>query len=82
MANLRGYLYQYYKIMEHLLNSAQGTPWLVHISEVADSNVKDANDFLKEKDKAKVKVINVKMKGKIGLSISQAKEKTKANYQL
>ncbi|MDD2212431.1 MAG: S1 RNA-binding domain-containing protein [Clostridia bacterium] len=48
-----------------------GTTGLVHISEVADTYVKDVKDFLKEKDKIKVKVINIDEKGKIGLSIKQ-----------
>ena len=48
-----------------------GTTGLVHISEVADSYVKDVKDFLKEKDKIKVKVIHIDEKGKIGLSIKQ-----------
>ena len=54
-----------------------GQTGLVHISEVADTYVKDVNDFLKDKDKVKVKVINVDESGKIGLSIRQAKEKPK-----
>lgn len=49
-----------------------GATGLVHISEVADTYVKDVKDFLKEKDKIKVKVINIDPKGKIGLSIKQA----------
>ena len=54
-----------------------GQTGLVHISEVADTYVKDVNDFLKDKDQVKVKVINVDDNGKIGLSIRQAKEKPK-----
>lgn len=49
-----------------------GVTGLVHISEVADTYVKDVKDYLKEKDKIKVKVINVDATGKIGLSIKQA----------
>jgi len=49
-----------------------GVTGLVHISEVADSYVKDVKDYLKERDKVKVKVINVDANGKIGLSIKQA----------
>ncbi len=45
---------------------------LVHISEVADTYVKDVRDYLKEQDHVKVKVIHVDEKGKIGLSIKQA----------
>jgi S1 RNA binding domain protein len=48
-----------------------GTTGLVHISEVADSYVKDVKDFLKEKDKIRVKVIHIDENGKIGLSIKQ-----------
>ncbi|MDR3288486.1 MAG: S1 RNA-binding domain-containing protein [Peptococcaceae bacterium] len=49
---------------------------LVHISEVADTYVKDVREFLKEQDKVKVKVIHIDEKGKIGLSIKQANLKT------
>jgi len=45
---------------------------LVHISEVADTYVKDVKDYLKEQDKVKVKVINIDPNGKIGLSVKQA----------
>ena len=54
-----------------------GDTGLVHISEVADSYVKDVNEFLKVGDEVKVKVINIEDNGKIGLSIRQAKEKPK-----
>ncbi len=49
-----------------------GVTGLVHISEVADTYVKDVKDFLKAQDVIKVKVINIDPKGKIGLSIKQA----------
>jgi S1 RNA binding domain protein len=49
-----------------------GVTGLVHISEVADTYVKDVKEYLKEKDLVKVKVINIDAKGKIGLSIKQA----------
>lgn len=48
-----------------------GKTGLVHISEVADTYVKDVKDYLKENDVVKVKVIAVE-NGKIGLSIKQA----------
>jgi S1 RNA binding domain protein len=51
---------------------AQGVTGLVHISEVADSYVKDVNDFLKEQDIVKVKIVNIGDGGKIALSIKQA----------
>ncbi len=46
---------------------------LVHISEVADSYVKEVGDFIKEKDSVKVKVISIEESGKISLSIKKAK---------
>lgn len=51
---------------------APGVTGLVHISEVADTYVKEVSDFLKEKDAVKVKVVSVGEHGKIGLSIKQA----------
>ena len=48
---------------------------LVHISEVADSYVKDINEHLSVGDEIQVKVINVEKDGKIGLSIKKAKDK-------
>ncbi|CAM4024518.1 S1 domain-containing RNA-binding protein [Geobacillus stearothermophilus] len=52
----------------------EGVTGLVHISEVADSYVKDINDHLKVGDTVYVKVINVGQDGKIGLSIRKAKD--------
>lgn len=48
-----------------------GSVGLVHISEIADTYVKDVKDFIKEGDVVKVKILNVAGK-KIGLSIKQA----------
>lgn len=48
-----------------------GETGLVHISEVANSYVKDIHDHLKKSDLVKVKVLSVDG-GKIGLSIRQA----------
>lgn len=48
-----------------------GVVGLVHISEIADTYVKDVKDFIQEGDTVKVKVLNVSGK-KIGLSIKQA----------
>ena len=48
-----------------------GDTGLIHISEVADTYVKDISNYLKEDEKVKVKVINVDDSGKIGLSIKQ-----------
>lgn len=46
---------------------------LVHISEVADSFVRDINDYLQLNQEVKVKVISIS-EGKIGLSIRRANE--------
>lgn len=48
-----------------------GQTGLVHISEIADSYVRDINEHLKVNDPVMVKVINLE-NGKIGLSIRQA----------
>ncbi|SFD73335.1 S1 RNA binding domain protein [Lentibacillus persicus] len=53
----------------------EGKTGLVHISEVADSYVKDINEHLSVGDEVTVKVINVEKDGKIGLSIKKAKDK-------
>lgn len=50
----------------------EGKTGLVHISEVADSYVKDIREHLKEQDKVKVKVIAVDDSGRLSLSIKQA----------
>ena len=52
-----------------------GKTGLVHISEVADSYVKDINEHLSVGEEVEVKVINVEKDGKIGLSIKKAKDK-------
>ncbi|MFT9487553.1 MAG: S1 domain-containing RNA-binding protein [Tepidibacillus sp.] len=52
-----------------------GETGLIHISEIADSYVKDVNEFLKVNDMITVKVINVEKDGKIGLSLKKAQEK-------
>lgn len=51
---------------------SDGETGLVHISEVANSYVRDINDFLQKSDRVKVKVLSVEEGGKIGLSIRQA----------
>ncbi|HHY33008.1 MAG TPA: S1 RNA-binding domain-containing protein [Firmicutes bacterium] len=55
---------------------AGGQTGLVHISEVADTYVRDIKDYLKENDVVKVKILAVE-NGRIGLSIKQADP----NYQ-
>lgn len=60
----------------------EGKTGLVHISEVADSFVKDIRQHLNEQDKVKVKVISIDDNGKISLSIKQANvKKNQLNQQ-
>jgi S1 RNA binding domain protein len=59
---------------------ANGETGLVHISEVADSYVKDINEHLQKKDKVKVKILSVDGNGKIGLSIKQATSKSRGSH--
>lgn len=56
----------------------EGKTGLVHISEVADSYVKDIREYLKEQDKVKVKIISIDDNGKISLSIKQANVRKKS----
>ncbi|KYP81947.1 S1 domain-containing RNA-binding protein [Ferroacidibacillus organovorans] len=51
-----------------------GETGLVHISEIADSYVRDINEHLKVNDPVTVKVINLD-NNKIGLSIRQAQDR-------
>lgn len=53
-----------------------GVVGLVHISEIADTYVKDVREFLEPGETVRVKVLNVS-EGKIGLSIKQARERVK-----
>jgi S1 RNA binding domain protein len=55
---------------------ATGETGLVHISEIADSYVKDINDHLKLDETVTVRVINIEKNGKIGLSLKTQKEGT------
>ena len=52
-----------------------GKSGLVHISEIADTFVKDINNHISEGDEVKVKVLSIDEKGKIALSIKDAIEK-------
>ena len=54
-----------------------GRSGLVHISEVADTFVRDVHDFLTEQQEVKVKVISISPEGKISLSIKQAAPDTR-----
>lgn len=58
-----------------------GETGLVHISEVADSYVKDIREHLQENDKVRVKVLSYEAKNRIGLSIKQALRPTERRPQ-
>lgn len=49
-----------------------GKSGLVHISEIADTYVKDVKEYLREQEKVKVKVLGLNDKGKLDLSVRQA----------
>jgi len=49
----------------------EGETGLIHISEVADTYVKDISNYLEEDEEVKVKIINIDDDGKIGLSIKR-----------
>ncbi|UFJ40552.1 S1 domain-containing RNA-binding protein [Brevibacillus humidisoli] len=49
-----------------------GVTGLVHISEIADTYVKDIHEHLKIGDTVTVKIMNIQQDGKIGLSIKKA----------
>jgi S1 RNA binding domain protein len=49
-----------------------GKSGLVHVSEIADTYVKDVRDYLKEQERVKVKVLGYNEKGKLDLSVKQA----------
>jgi len=51
---------------------SDGKSGLVHISEIADTYVKDVRDYLKEQERIKVKVLGYNDKGKLDLSVKQA----------
>ncbi len=51
-----------------------GETGLVHISEIANTYVKDINEHLKVDDVVKVKVLSVGKEGRVALSIKQAVE--------
>jgi len=51
-----------------------GVSGMVHISEIADTYVKDINDYVKQNDRVRVKVLSIDENGKISLSIRKAAE--------
>ncbi|MGI6706058.1 MAG: S1 domain-containing RNA-binding protein [Clostridia bacterium] len=57
----------------------EGKTGMVHISEIADTYVKDIHAYLKKNDRVKVKVLAVDPEGKISLSIRKAVEEKKSS---
>ncbi|HOP79994.1 MAG TPA: S1 RNA-binding domain-containing protein [Armatimonadota bacterium] len=55
-----------------IVRLAGGKMGLVHISEIADTYVRDVRDYFKENDRICVKVIKVNDKGRYELSAKQA----------
>jgi len=51
---------------------SDGKSGLVHISEIADTYVKDVRDYLKEQERVRVKILGVNERGKLDLSVKQA----------
>ena len=52
-----------------------GGSGMIHISEVANTYVKDINDYLKVGDDVTVKVIGINEQGKVSLSIKETMDK-------
>ncbi|SFQ40525.1 S1 RNA-binding domain-containing protein [Caldicoprobacter faecalis] len=52
-----------------------GQTGMVHISEIADTYVKDIHQYLKQDDRVMVKVLSIDERGRINLSIRRAREK-------
>ena len=55
-----------------IVRLAGGRMGLVHISEVADTFVRDVRDYVKENDRITVKVLKMNNKGRYELSAKQA----------
>ena len=51
-----------------IVRLAGGKTGLIHISEVADTFVRDIKDYFKERDRVRVKVLSVNSKGRYQLS--------------
>lgn len=62
------------KVAEYgaIVRLAEGKMGLVHISEVADTFVRDVNDYFRENDRIYVKVLRLNDKGRYELSAKQA----------
>jgi len=51
-----------------------GKTGLIHISEIADTFVRDVKDYFKEQDRVRVKVLSVNNKGRYELSTKQVEQ--------
>lgn len=51
-----------------------GKTGLIHISEIADTFVRDVNDYFKEQDRVRVKVLSINGKGRYELSTKQIEQ--------
>ncbi|MCS7172016.1 MAG: S1 RNA-binding domain-containing protein [Armatimonadetes bacterium] len=60
-----------------------GRTGLVHISEIADTFVRDVREYLREGQRVRVKVLGTDARGRLDLSLRQAlppEERTRAQY--
>lgn len=64
------------KIAEYgaIVRLQDGKTGLIHISEIADSFVRDIKDFFKEQDRVKVRILNINDKGRYELSTKQVEQ--------
>jgi len=51
-----------------------GKTGLIHISEIADTFVRDVKDYFKEHDRVRVKVLSINSKGRYELSTKQVEQ--------
>jgi S1 RNA binding domain protein len=64
-----------------IVRLASGKMGLVHISEVADTYVRDVRDYFKENDRICVKVLKINDKGRYELSAKQADAKAVVRHE-
>ena len=57
-----------------IVRLAGGKTGLIHISEVADTFVRDVRDYFKEHDQVRVKVLSINKKGRYELSTKQVEQ--------
>ncbi len=69
---------QYGAFVEVQTADSERVSGMVHISEIANTFVRDIHEFLHESDTVRVRMIGVNPQGKISFSIRQAVEETPA----